>query len=187
MALFSRQPPGVSVLKNLWKARRVVEVNRSQSGFDVFGRFRKFCLHSKFQQKTEGVTPSVRPSFKSLSAFLHFLEIGAWARVHTVGRMTSRLRWRLSQLRCNQPEHNPAFTTRSQSLTCYASVPRSVSVHVDGIFEAQVKIYDVHRIARELRPAFGKRGCRQEFPGFSVLARLALRNNSQAPQFSGSD
>ncbi len=29
-------------------------------------------------------------------------------------------------------------------------VPRSVSVHVDGIMEALVKIYDAHRVAKEL-------------------------------------
>jgi hypothetical protein len=29
-------------------------------------------------------------------------------------------------------------------------VPRAVSVHVDGIMEALVKIYDAHRIAKEL-------------------------------------
>ncbi len=29
-------------------------------------------------------------------------------------------------------------------------VPRAVSVHVDGIMEALVKIYDAHRVAKEL-------------------------------------
>ena len=29
-------------------------------------------------------------------------------------------------------------------------VPRAVSAHVDGIMEALVKIYDAHRIAKEL-------------------------------------
>ena len=31
-----------------------------------------------------------------------------------------------------------------------SDVPRSVSVHVDGIMEALVKIYDAHRVAKEL-------------------------------------
>ncbi len=36
------------------------------------------------------------------------------------------------------------------SLVFKDDVPRAVSVHVDGIMEALVKIYDAHRVAKEL-------------------------------------